>query len=244
MPPSNTTVGSAAGRGGAIARCSGHCAPYRERVRTSLAPFLAPEGFEQPGLLSLAKELTVVPESGRAVVRAVSDQRDLLATPYAGRAPARAIEPVLLVPGFLAGDWSLRLMASHPATSRVPHLSLAHPVQRGLHGRQRRAARAPPGGDRDQAREQGAHRRAQPRRDAGPGPRGTAARPGLRGDHDGQPDAGSRHLPPGAAHRRRHAGPAEPGRRAGPDVGGLRRGCVCADVVRGVTDAACCPGST
>ncbi len=81
-------------------------------MRTSLAPFLAPEGFRQPGLLSLAKELTLVPESGRAALRAVSDQRDLLATPYAGRAPARATEPVLLVPGFLAGDWSLRLMAS------------------------------------------------------------------------------------------------------------------------------------
>ena len=81
-------------------------------MRTSLAPFLAPEGFEQPGLLSLAKELTVVPESGRAVVRAVSDQRDQLATPYARRSPARATEPVLLVPGFLAGDWSLRLMSS------------------------------------------------------------------------------------------------------------------------------------
>ena len=81
-------------------------------MRTSLAPFLAPEGFEQPGLLSLAKELTLVPESGRAAIRAVSDQRDQLATPYARRSPARATEPVLLVPGFLAGDWSLRLMSS------------------------------------------------------------------------------------------------------------------------------------
>lgn len=91
---------------------SGHGGPYRGEMRTSLAPFLAPEGYRQPGLLRLARELTVVPEGGRAALRAVADRRDLLATPYAGRAPARATEPVLLVPGFLAGDWSLRVMAA------------------------------------------------------------------------------------------------------------------------------------
>ena len=81
-------------------------------MRTSLAPFLAPEGYQQPGLLSLGKEITFAREGGRAALRAVADQRDRLATPYARRAPARATEPVLLVPGFLAGDWSLRLMSA------------------------------------------------------------------------------------------------------------------------------------
>ena len=81
-----------------------------------------------------------------------------------------------------------------------------------------------PRGDRAAPRQPGAHRRAQPRRDAGPRPRRTPARPGR----PGIVTMGSPMLAPGAHHalahpQRRHAGPAEPGRGAGPDVGGLRR---------------------
>ncbi|MBD8870373.1 esterase/lipase family protein [Nocardioides donggukensis] len=77
-----------------------------------LAPFLAPEGYAQPRFRSLVQELRLAPEVGRASWRAVAVRRELRATPYVRRSPARAGEPVLLVPGFLAGDYSLRLMAA------------------------------------------------------------------------------------------------------------------------------------
>ncbi|KRF13908.1 hypothetical protein ASG90_13925 [Nocardioides sp. Soil797] len=80
-------------------------------MANALADFLAPEGYRQPGMLSLARELTFWSESGRAMLRAAADKRELLGTPYVSRAPERSIEPVLLVPGFLAGDYTLRLMA-------------------------------------------------------------------------------------------------------------------------------------
>ena len=48
------------------------------------------------------------------------------------RAPT---EPVLLVPGFMAGDWTLRADGPDAAPPRVPHLPLPHPRQRRLHRR-------------------------------------------------------------------------------------------------------------
>ncbi|NYG60374.1 pimeloyl-ACP methyl ester carboxylesterase [Nocardioides daedukensis] len=77
----------------------------------SLADFLAPDGFTQPRMHALLKELAVAPESGRAILRAAHGRRELRATPYVDRSPQRAGEPVLLVPGFLAGDYTLRLLA-------------------------------------------------------------------------------------------------------------------------------------
>lgn len=85
--------------------------PYRVPMANPLADFLAPDGYHQPAASSIARELTFWPEAGRAVLRAASDKREWLGTPYVSRAPERSIEPVLLVPGFLAGDYSLRLMA-------------------------------------------------------------------------------------------------------------------------------------
>ncbi len=80
-------------------------------MANALADFLAPEGYQQPGILSLGRELTFWPEAGRAVVRSMADKRELFGTPYVSRSPQRSVEPVLLVPGFLAGDYTLRLMA-------------------------------------------------------------------------------------------------------------------------------------
>ena len=40
---------------------------------------------------------------------------------------------MLLVPGFMAGDATLALMARDAARARLPHLPLAHPRQRRLH---------------------------------------------------------------------------------------------------------------
>jgi pimeloyl-ACP methyl ester carboxylesterase len=53
----------------------------------------------------------VVAEAGRYVVRAVAEGRARRRTPYVGRTARRADEPVVLVPGFLAGDATLTLMA-------------------------------------------------------------------------------------------------------------------------------------
>lgn len=75
-----------------------------------LAAFLAPEGFTQPRYLHLARELALGGEVGRAGWSAVAARRTRRGTPYAARAAPRAGDPVLLVPGFLAGDYSLRLL--------------------------------------------------------------------------------------------------------------------------------------
>ncbi|WP_235738552.1 esterase/lipase family protein [Nocardioides alcanivorans] len=73
------------------------------RERSALAGFLSPAGFEQPRMRDLVKEWTLLPEAGRAVARVLTDG-----------APSQegADQPVLLVPGFLTGDYSLLLMAS------------------------------------------------------------------------------------------------------------------------------------
>src|SRR3546814_1494667 len=68
-------------------------------------------GFTQPRMHAMLKELAVAPESGRALLRAAHGRRELRATPYVDRSPQRAGEPVLLVPGFLAGDYTLGLLA-------------------------------------------------------------------------------------------------------------------------------------
>lgn len=78
---------------------------------TRLADFLTPEGYLQPRGWTLARELVLGAEVGRAGWHAASRRRARRRTPYAARVPARHPEPVLLVPGFLAGDYSLRWMA-------------------------------------------------------------------------------------------------------------------------------------
>ena len=76
-----------------------------------LASFLLPEGFAAPGLLALARESRVVAEAGRSAVGGLGGRRRRHATPYA-RTARRDLEPVVLVPGFLAGDASLRLLGA------------------------------------------------------------------------------------------------------------------------------------
>lgn len=77
---------------------------------TALADFLAPAGYRQPRLHRVVHELTVAPEITRAAVRGMTGLRS---RNPAADGPAPSGEPVLLVPGFLAGDWSLRLLAHH-----------------------------------------------------------------------------------------------------------------------------------
>jgi pimeloyl-ACP methyl ester carboxylesterase len=76
-----------------------------------LAPYLLPDGFGRPALAALLREGSLVTEAGRLAVHK-GTSRTRRRTPYAARAVVRAPEPVLLVPGFLAGDWTLRQMAA------------------------------------------------------------------------------------------------------------------------------------
>ncbi len=76
----------------------------------TMGTFLLPEGFAAPGLAAVLREGSVVGEAGRHVLWAAGERRTRRHTPYAVRGAVRR-EPVVLVPGFLAGDGSLALMA-------------------------------------------------------------------------------------------------------------------------------------
>ena len=78
----------------------------------TVADFLMPEGFAQPAASAVLRESAVVREAGRYVASARSERRERRRTPYAGGLPPRLGDPVLLVPGFLAGDGTLRLMSA------------------------------------------------------------------------------------------------------------------------------------
>ncbi len=77
----------------------------------TLASFLLPDGFAPPPVAAVLREGSVVAEAGRYARRSVEDRRARRATPYAGRVVPRAVDPVLLVPGFMAGDGTLAFMA-------------------------------------------------------------------------------------------------------------------------------------
>jgi triacylglycerol lipase len=77
----------------------------------TLASFLRPEGFECPSGTAVLREGSVVTEAGRYALRVLGERRIRMGTPVTGRAAFRTSEPVLLVPGFMAGDTSLTLMA-------------------------------------------------------------------------------------------------------------------------------------
>lgn len=75
----------------------------------AVADFLLPEGFVAPGRGAVLKEARLLAEAGRlAWSRLEGCARP---TPYAGAAAPRDAEPVVLVPGFLAGDASLGALA-------------------------------------------------------------------------------------------------------------------------------------
>ncbi|MEQ6902500.1 alpha/beta fold hydrolase [Nocardioides sp. YIM 152588] len=76
-----------------------------------MAGFLMPEGFSRPPLAALLREGTLAAEAGRLAVHRSSARRTRRRTSYARRAVTRAPDPVLLVPGFLAGDWTLTAMS-------------------------------------------------------------------------------------------------------------------------------------
>lgn len=79
----------------------------------ALASFLLPDGFRRPPVVAVLREGSVVAEGARAAARAAGARRAALrgSSPWAGGAPVRGSDPVVLVPGFLAGDLSLAVMA-------------------------------------------------------------------------------------------------------------------------------------
>ncbi len=81
-------------------------------MSNTLAPWLLPDGYGRPALAALLREGSVVSEAGRLAVRRGASRRERRRTPYAARQAARVAEPVLLIPGFLAGDWTLTAMAA------------------------------------------------------------------------------------------------------------------------------------
>jgi pimeloyl-ACP methyl ester carboxylesterase len=81
-------------------------------VNSPLGSFLRPTGFDSPaGLRALARESSTVVEAGRLIRRTRADRRAQAMLPYAGTHRVTAQDPVLLVPGFMAGDSTLKAMA-------------------------------------------------------------------------------------------------------------------------------------
>jgi len=82
-------------------------------MSSALGGFLLPEGYGGPrGLRALAREGSTVVELGRLVKRGRADRHERHDQPYAGPHKAAAVDPVLLVPGFMAGDSTLLGMAA------------------------------------------------------------------------------------------------------------------------------------
>ncbi|WP_436701691.1 lipase family alpha/beta hydrolase [Nocardioides sp. BYT-33-1] len=80
-------------------------------MSNTLAPWLLPDGYGRPALAALLREGSVVTEAGRLAARRGADRRVRRRTPVAARSAERLAEPVLLIPGFLAGDWTLTALA-------------------------------------------------------------------------------------------------------------------------------------
>ena len=78
---------------------------------TPLAPWLTPEGFSAPGVRAVLREASALGEAGRFALGAIERRRVRRRSPYAVRTGVRYATPVILVPGFLAGDATLGPMA-------------------------------------------------------------------------------------------------------------------------------------
>jgi pimeloyl-ACP methyl ester carboxylesterase len=87
-------------------------AGYVRTVHSPLGSFLCPPGFAGPtGLRALARESSALAEAARFVRHSARQRWQGRTTPYASRAADQGLEPVLLVPGFMAGDGTLGPMA-------------------------------------------------------------------------------------------------------------------------------------
>jgi triacylglycerol lipase len=76
------------------------------------ADYLCPPGFEGPKGLAIAREASLVLEVARLARRSMSRYRPGR-VPFASVKPGPSADPVLLVPGFMAGDYTLCAMSAH-----------------------------------------------------------------------------------------------------------------------------------
>ena len=76
-----------------------------QTANSTLGSFLLPSGFRRPAIHEVLREGSVVVEAGRYAVASCAERRHDRKASYAGG------EPVLLVPGFMAGDYTLTGMA-------------------------------------------------------------------------------------------------------------------------------------
>ena len=82
-------------------------------MNSPIGSFLLPTGFDGPtGVSSLARELSTVTEAARLFRRTRAERRSRALLPYAGSHRVPAHDPVLLIPGFMAGDPTLKAMSS------------------------------------------------------------------------------------------------------------------------------------
>ncbi len=82
-------------------------------MNSPIGSFLQPTGFDGPtGVSSLARELSTVTEAARLFRRTRAERRSRALLPYAGSHRVPAHDPVLLIPGFMAGDPTLKAMSS------------------------------------------------------------------------------------------------------------------------------------
>jgi pimeloyl-ACP methyl ester carboxylesterase len=83
----------------------------------AVADFLLPEGFVAPGRGAVLREARVVTEAGRLAWSRLGAQVERRVghrhAAYGGRPVLRDVDPVVLVPGFMAGDGTLRAMSLH-----------------------------------------------------------------------------------------------------------------------------------
>lgn len=78
-----------------------------------MGDFLRPDGFVGPrGLRALAREGSAALEAARFVRRTRAESKARSEAPYADPQRTHGLEPVLLVPGFMAGDATLKGMAA------------------------------------------------------------------------------------------------------------------------------------
>ena len=81
-------------------------------VPGTMGDFLLPAGFRRPGLHEVLREGSVVTEAGRyAVSSALSSAVQRRRGPGRHGSGQRGGDPVLLVPGFMAGDYTLAAMS-------------------------------------------------------------------------------------------------------------------------------------
>jgi triacylglycerol lipase len=77
----------------------------------AVADFLLPEGFAAPGRGAVFREASLVTEAGRLAWSRLGTYAAGGHTPYAGARVTRDVDPVVLVPGFMAGDATLSSLA-------------------------------------------------------------------------------------------------------------------------------------